>query len=158
MDSFIVYLNFLLEFAGLEELVDYVNTRSHSIPSAYSGRMNSEVIQFLLGSSYPVTKNQNSALFVSNFCAPFATPLNFSCDIDSYAYVGTNIPVLRTLGLVLRPVYTKSYRHNTGVIWSSKKYTNNIATGVHTIPNIHFLDSQDISVSFFIFSRLFNIH
>ena len=146
---------FFLEFTGIEQFIEYVNARSHLVPSVYTGKMNSEVVHFLLGSSYSTTTNAGFPFFVSNYCNVYSNLLKFRCDIDSYAYIGTGIPVLRTLGLVLRPVYTKSYRHNTRVTWSNKKYTNNIRVGAHSIPNIHFMESQDISVSRLIFSFSF---
>lgn len=121
------------------------------LSSGMNRQVSDDIFQYILGCVYDNTSDQLSPVFVNNSCEPVPGDIRISTDIDSFAYVSSDLPLKHSCTLDIRPSYSSSYTSDTGVTWCHERYTNNVKVGVHKISNVQFLHSEKLLVIFFFF-------
>ena len=123
------------------------------LSSGMNRQVSDDILQHILGCVYDNSSDQLSPVFVNNSCEPVPGDIRISTDIDSFAYVSSDLPLKHSCTLDIRPPYSSSYTTDTGVAWSHERYTNDVKVGVHKISNVQFLHSERLQVLFFFFEK-----
>lgn len=134
-----------IAYMGIEEFMH--------LSSGTNRQASDDIFQYMLGCVYDNTSEQLSPVFVDNSCAHVPGNIGISTDIDSFAYVSSDLPLKNACTLDFRPSYSSSYANDTGVTWCHERYTNNVKVGVHKISNVQFLHSEKLLVPFFFFEK-----
>ncbi|KAG0806593.1 hypothetical protein G6F16_010760 [Rhizopus arrhizus] len=119
------------------------------LSSGTNRQVSDDIFQYMLGCIYDNTSEQLSPVFVNNSCTHVPGNIGISTDIDSFAYVSSDLPLKNACTLDFRPSYSSSYANDTGVTWCHERYTNNVKVGVHKISNVQFLHSEKLLVAIF---------
>ncbi|EIE92022.1 hypothetical protein RO3G_16733 [Rhizopus delemar RA 99-880] len=119
------------------------------LSSGMNRQVSDDILQHILGCVYDNSSDQLSPVFVNNSCEPVPGDIRISTDIDSFAYVSSDLPLKHSCTLDIRPPYSSSYTTDTGVAWSHERYTNDVKVGVHKISNVQFLHSERLQVAIF---------
>jgi hypothetical protein len=106
------------------------------------------VTHFLAGYKYNVDECLMIPLCVHSASDIFVESAPLSCDVDSFAYVGYQVPIRAVFGLVFRPAYYYSFKANRGVTWSHPQYTANVEVPANKVPNFHFLKNDRVNVGY----------
>lgn len=123
------------------------------LSSGMNRQVSDDILQHILGCVYDNSSDQLSPVFVNNSCEPVPGDIRISTDIDSFAYVSSDLPLKHSCTLDIRPPYSSSYTTDTGVAWSHERYTNDVKVGVHKISNVQFLHSERLQVLFFFLKK-----